>query len=119
MTRRNRTQEEHAIFEEQTSTHIQMIVSAIEASKKELIRTIKQENEETRATIRKENKETRETLWKIAEEFQEMLAETKKNEAGKSLFTYQTKPQKHLYKTDTEVLPLDGTHLVAVRGLIH
>ena len=39
MTRRNRTQEEHATFEEQTSTHIQMIVSAIEASNKELIRT--------------------------------------------------------------------------------
>ena len=36
MTRRNRTQEEHAIFEEQTSTHIQMIVSEVEASNKEL-----------------------------------------------------------------------------------
>ena len=45
MTRRNRTQEEHAIFEEQTSTHTQMIVSAIEASNKELLRkkTRKQE----------------------------------------------------------------------------
>ena len=119
MTRRNRTQEEHATFEEQTSTHIQMIVSAIEASNKELIRTIKQENEETRATIRKENKETRETLWKIAEEFQETLAETEKNEACKSpileknnectslivsLFTYGTKPWQDLYKTNTEVL---------------
>ena len=96
-----------------------MIVSAIEASNKELIRTIKQENEETRATIRKENKETRETLRKIAEEFQETLAEKKKNEACESpilekinectsqivsLFTYRTKPQQHLYKTDTEVL---------------
>ena len=119
MTRRNRTQEEHATFEEQTSTHIQMIVSAIEASNKELIRTIKQENEETRATICKENKETREALRKIAEEFQETLAEKKKNEACESpilekinectsqivsLFTYRTKPQQHLYKTDTEVL---------------
>ena len=81
MTRRNRTQEEHATFEEQTSSHIQMIVSAIEASNKELIRTIKQENEETRATICKENRETREALRKIAEEFQETLAEKKKNEA--------------------------------------
>ena len=45
MKRRNRTQEEHAIFEEQTSTHTQMIVSAIEASNKELLRkkTRKQE----------------------------------------------------------------------------
>ena len=96
-----------------------MIVSAIEASNKELIRTIKKENEETRATICKENKETRETLRKIAEEFQETLAEKKKNEACESpilekinectsqivsLFTYRTKPQQHLYKTDTEVL---------------
>ena len=118
MTRRNRTQEEHATFEEQTSTHIQMIVSAIEASNKELIRTIKQENEETRATIRKENKETRETLRKIAEEFQDTVAEMKKNEACESLilektnectsqivslFTYRTKQQQHLHKTDTEV----------------
>ena len=71
MTRRNRTQEEHAIFEEQTSTHTQMIVSAIEASNKELIRTIKKENEEARATIRKENKETRETLRTIAEDFKD------------------------------------------------
>ena len=62
MTRRNRTQEEYAPFEEQTYTNIQMIVSAIEASNKELLRTIKQENKETRATIRKENEETRETL---------------------------------------------------------
>ena len=59
MTRRNRTQEEYAAFEEQTYTNIQMIVSAIEASNKELIRTIKEENKETRATIRKENRETR------------------------------------------------------------
>ena len=36
MTRRNRTQVEHATFEEQTSTHIQLIVSAIEASNKNL-----------------------------------------------------------------------------------
>ena len=108
MTRRMRTQKEHATFEEQTSTHIQMIVSAIEAGKKELITTTKKENEETRDTIRKENKETRETLRKIAEEFQETLAETKKNEACESpileninectslivsLFTYRTKPQ--------------------------
>ena len=55
MTRRNRTQEGHATFEEITSTHIQMIVSAIKASIKELITTIKKENEETRPTIRKEN----------------------------------------------------------------
>ena len=61
-----------------------MIVSAKEASKKELITTIKKENEETRATIRKENKETRETFQKIAEEFQETLAKTKKNEAWES-----------------------------------
>ena len=53
MTRTNRTQEGHATFEEITSTHIQMIVSAIKASNKELITTIKKENEETRATIRK------------------------------------------------------------------
>ena len=119
MTRRNRTQEEHATFEEQTSTHIQMIVSVIEASNTGFIRTIKQENEETRATIRKENKETKETLRKIAAEFQETLAEKKKKEACEnpilekinectsqivSLFTYRTKPQQHLYKTDTEVL---------------
>ena len=119
MTRRNRTQEEHATFEEQTSTHIQMIVSAIEASNKELIRTIKKENEDTRATIRKEIKETRETLQKIAEEFQETLAETEKNEDCESpilekinectsqiviLFTYRIEPQQHLYKTDTEVV---------------
>ena len=85
-----------------------MIVSAIEASKKELIRTIKQENDNARATIRKENKETRETLRTIAEEFQDTLMETKKNEACQSpilerinectsqtvsLFTYQTKAQ--------------------------
>ena len=96
-----------------------MIVSAIEASNKELIRTIKQENEETRATICKENRETREALRKIAEEFQETLAEKKKNKGCESpilekihectsqivsLFTYRTKPQQHLYKTDTEVL---------------
>ena len=119
MTRRNRTQEEHATFEEETSTHIQMIVSAIEASNKELIRTIKKENEEARATIRKENKETRETLRTIAEDFKDTLVETKKNEACESptlerinectpqiasLFTYQIKPQQHLYKTDAEVL---------------
>ena len=57
MARRNRTQEEHATFEEITSTHIQMIVSAIKASNKELLlqlrTSIKKENEETRATIRK------------------------------------------------------------------
>ena len=93
--------------------------SAIEASNKELIRTIKLENEETRAIICEENKETRESLRKIAEEFQETVAEKKKNEACESpilekinectslivsLFTYQTKPEQHLYKTDIEVL---------------
>ena len=83
MTRRNRTQEEHATFEEKSSTHIQMIVSAIEASNKEFIRRIKKKTEETRTTIRKENKE-KETLRKIAEEFQETLAETKKKEACES-----------------------------------
>ena len=117
--RTQETQEEHVTCEEQTSTRIQIIVSAIEASNKEVIRTIKKENEETRAAIPKENKETRETLRKIAEEFQETLAETKKNEACESpilekinastsqiviLFTYQTKLQQQLYKTDTEVL---------------
>ena len=119
MTRRNRTQEEHATFEKQISAHLQMIVSAIQASNKELVRTIKQENEEKRATIRKENKETKETLRKIAEEFQGTLAETKKNEACESpilkkinectsqivsQFTYRTKPQQHPYKTITVVL---------------
>ena len=40
MTGRNRTQEEHATLEEQTSTHIQMIISATEASNKKLTTTI-------------------------------------------------------------------------------
>ena len=83
MTRINRTQEEHAAFEEITSTHIQMIVSAIKASNKELITTIKKEHEETRAIISKENKEIRETIRKIEEELQETLAETKKNDLAK------------------------------------
>ena len=118
MTRRNRTQEEHAIFEEITSTHIQIIVSAIKASNKKLITTIRKQNEETGATIRKGNKETKETLQKIAEEFQETLGETKNNKACESpilekinectsqiyLFTYRTEPPQHLYKTDTELL---------------
>ena len=38
MKRRNRTQEEHATFEDQTSTHIQMIVSEIKASNKQYLR---------------------------------------------------------------------------------
>ena len=58
-----------------------MIVSAIEASSKELITTIVKENQETRATIRKENIETREILPKIEEEFQKMLVETENNQA--------------------------------------
>ena len=41
MTRKTRTQEGHVTFEEQISTHIQMIVSAIEASNKEFITTVK------------------------------------------------------------------------------
>ena len=119
MTTRNRTQEKHATFVEQTSTHIQMVASAIEASNKELITRIKKENEETRATIHKENIDTRETLQKLAEEFPKILAEKKNNEACESpilekinectsqivnLFTYKTKLQQHLYKTDIEVL---------------
>ena len=118
MTRRTRTQEEHAKFEGQTSTHIQMIVSAIEGSNKELIATIKKKNKETRANICKENKETRGYLPKIAEEFQKKLAEMKNSKSCKSpilekinectshiasLFTYQTKAQQHIYKTDIEV----------------
>ena len=58
--------------------------SAIEASNKELERTIKKGRKETRATIPRENIETRETLRKIAEEFQKALAETKFNEACES-----------------------------------
>ena len=50
MTRRDRTQEEHATFEEHISTHIQIIVSAREASNKEVIAIIKKENEEARKT---------------------------------------------------------------------
>ena len=41
MTKRNRTQEKYAIYKEETSTYIQMIVSAIEASNKELITTLR------------------------------------------------------------------------------
>ena len=52
---RNRIQEETAILKEQTSTHVQMIVSAIEASKKEFKTTIKKGIAETRATIPREN----------------------------------------------------------------
>ena len=48
---RNKIQEELAIFKEQTSTLIQMILSAIERSNKGLKRTIKKGNKETRATI--------------------------------------------------------------------
>ena len=62
MTRRNRTQEEHDTFKEQTSNHIEMIVSPIETSNKELIRKITKENKETRITTCMANKETRETL---------------------------------------------------------
>ena len=61
--------------------------SAIEASNKKLIRTIKQENEETRATIHEENKETRETLRKIAEEFQETVAEKKRTKLAKAQYS--------------------------------
>ena len=86
--RRNRTQEEQATFEEQTSTHIPKVFSTIEASNKELITTIEKENEEARATIRKENKETRETLRKIAKEFQKTFAQTKrKTKLGKAHYS--------------------------------
>ena len=83
---RNWIQEEHATLKEQTSTHIQMIVSAIEASNKELKRTIKKGNKKTRATVPKENKklEKQKTSWKIAEELQKMLVEIKNNEACES-----------------------------------
>ena len=69
MARRNRTQDEHATFKEHLSTQLQVIVSAIEASNKDITKT-RRENEEIRTTIRKENKETRETSRKFAREFQ-------------------------------------------------
>ena len=70
MARRNRTQDEHDTFKEHLSTQLQVIVSAIEASNKDIITKTRRENEETRTTIRKENKETRETSRKFAREFQ-------------------------------------------------
>ena len=87
-----------------------MILSESEASNKELIITIKKENEETRATIRNENGETSQ------KNFRGILKNTCGNKKERSLrkpdiwkneyklFSYQTKPQQHLYKTDKEVL---------------
>ena len=97
-----------------------MIVTVTEVINKELITIIEKSNEENKQLIvRKKNKKTRRTLPKISEEFQKTLAETKNSKACKSsvlkkinectscivsLFTYQTKAQHHLYKTDIEVL---------------
>ena len=109
MTRRDRTQEEHATFEEHISTHIQIIVSAREASNKEVIAIIKKENEEARKTKKQEK------LSKHCREISKKACRNENTEAFKSpmldminkctsqtvsLFTYQTKPQQHLYKTD-------------------
>ena len=61
---RSRTYQEHGTLKQQLSTHIQMIVSATEASNKEL-----KGNKGARETMPRENLKTRETLQAIVEEF--------------------------------------------------
>ena len=81
MTKRNRTQEYHATFEEQASTLIQIIAFAEEFQK---------------ALAGTKSKEACESS--ILEEINECTSQIV------SLFTYQTKPQEYLYKIDIQVL---------------